>query len=174
MRIRSLTLEDLDLFVEAAGFPDHRKEVEQYLKSMFAAGSMRPEWCFVAEDERDRRVGRVAFWTLPGTEAPFALVLLDVDWGGDHAGTGERLLEDALLRRLMSNCGQRGRSRNSMLVPNLRPKVVPHGSRLLPGLIVRTRGDWWQEHHPSPLRTKPGRPVLLSDPEVMTLAILAH
>jgi GNAT superfamily N-acetyltransferase/ribosomal protein S18 acetylase RimI-like enzyme len=98
MRIRSLTLEDLDLFVEAAGFPDHRKEVEQYLKSMFAAGSMRPEWCFVAEDERDRRVGRVAFWTLPGTEAPFALVLLDVDWGVDHAGTGERLLEDALLR----------------------------------------------------------------------------
>jgi hypothetical protein len=27
-----------------------------------------------------------------------------------------------------------------MLVPNLRPKVVPHGSRLLPGLVVRTRG----------------------------------
>ena len=27
-----------------------------------------------------------------------------------------------------------------MLVPNLRPKVVPHGPRLLPGLIVRTRG----------------------------------
>ena len=27
-----------------------------------------------------------------------------------------------------------------MLVPNLRPKAVPDGSRLLPGLIVRTRG----------------------------------
>ena len=27
-----------------------------------------------------------------------------------------------------------------MLVPNLLPKVVPHGPRLLPGLIVRTRG----------------------------------
>ena len=27
-----------------------------------------------------------------------------------------------------------------MLVPNLRPKVVPHEPRLLPGLIVRTRG----------------------------------
>ena len=25
-----------------------------------------------------------------------------------------------------------------MLLPNLRPKMVPHGSRLLPGLIVRT------------------------------------
>src|SRR5215211_335869 len=45
-----------------------------------------------------------------------------------------------VLRRLMSNCGERGRSRNSMLVPNLLPKAVPHGPRLLPGLIVRTRG----------------------------------
>jgi hypothetical protein len=34
--------------------------------------------------------------------------------------------------------------------------------------------DWWQEHHPSPLRKKPGRPALLSDPEVITLAILAQ
>src|SRR5215212_10177478 len=45
-----------------------------------------------------------------------------------------------LLRCLVRNCGECGRSRNSMLVPNLLPKVVPHGSRLLPGLIVRTRG----------------------------------
>jgi hypothetical protein len=35
--------------------------------------------------------------------------------------------------------------------------------------------DWWQEHHPSSARKrKPGRPVLLSDPEVITLAILAQ
>ena len=35
--------------------------------------------------------------------------------------------------------------------------------------------DWWQEHHPSSARkSKPGRPVLLSDPEVITLAILAQ
>src|ERR687898_2263477 len=34
--------------------------------------------------------------------------------------------------------------------------------------------DWWQEHHPSSARNKPGRPALLSDPEVITLAILAH
>jgi Transposase DDE domain len=33
--------------------------------------------------------------------------------------------------------------------------------------------DWWQEHHPSSAR-KPGRPALLSDPEVITLAILAQ
>src|SRR5918994_4121093 len=41
----------------------------------------------------------------------------------------------------MRNCERRGRSRGSMLVPNLLPKAVPHdGPRLLPSLIVRTRG----------------------------------
>ena len=34
--------------------------------------------------------------------------------------------------------------------------------------------DWWRERHPSPARKKPGRPALLSDPEVITLAILAQ
>ena len=35
--------------------------------------------------------------------------------------------------------------------------------------------DWWHEHHPSSLRKKkPGRPALLTDPEVITLAILAQ
>jgi hypothetical protein len=34
--------------------------------------------------------------------------------------------------------------------------------------------DWWQEHHPSSAPKKPGRPALLTDPEVITLAILAQ
>jgi hypothetical protein len=35
--------------------------------------------------------------------------------------------------------------------------------------------DWWQERHPSSVRKKkPGRPALLSDPEIITLAILAQ
>jgi Transposase DDE domain len=34
--------------------------------------------------------------------------------------------------------------------------------------------DWWRERHPSSARKKPGRPALLSDPEVITLAILAQ
>ena len=95
MRTRPVRADELDLFVEAAGLPDHRQEVEQYLKSMFAAGSMRPGWCFVAEEE-GRPLGRVAFWTLPGMEKPFALVLLDVHWEGDYLGVGSRLLGDVL------------------------------------------------------------------------------
>ena len=79
MHIRPVRADEIDLFVEITGIPEHRREVEQYLKSMFAAGSMRHQWCFVAEEEQgDRPLGRVAFWTLPGMEEPFALVLLDV------------------------------------------------------------------------------------------------
>jgi len=91
-----LRTDELDLFVEAAGTPDHRREVEQYLESMFGAGSMRPEWCFVVQEEGERLLGRVAFWTLPGMEEPFALVLLDVPWDGDYLDVGTCLLEDVL------------------------------------------------------------------------------
>lgn len=105
MRIRPVGANELHLFVEAAGSPDHREEVELYLESMFAAGSMRPEWCFVSQEEEENRpLGRVAFWTLPGMEEPFALVLLDLPWDGDHMSVGTRLLGDVLneARRLGS------------------------------------------------------------------------
>jgi len=96
MHIHPVSTDELDLFVEAAGAPDHRREVEEYLKSMFAAGSMRPEWCFVAEEAGRGALGRVAFWTLPGMDEPFALVLLDLPWDGDYMDVGMRLLETVL------------------------------------------------------------------------------
>ena len=49
MHTRPVRADELDLFVEVAGSSDHRRDVEHYLKSMFAAGSVRHEWCFVAE-----------------------------------------------------------------------------------------------------------------------------
>ena len=96
MRTRHVRADELDLFVEAASPPDHRKEVRQYLQSMFAAGSMRPEWCYVAQERENRPLGRVALWTLPGMQEPFALVLLDVRWDGDYVSVGTRLLGDVL------------------------------------------------------------------------------
>jgi predicted N-acetyltransferase YhbS/RimJ/RimL family protein N-acetyltransferase len=96
MQLRPVRTDELDLFIEAAGHPDYRREVERYLDRMFTAGSMRPEWCFVALDTGDRPLGRVAFWSLPGMEAPFALVLLDVPWEDDYMDVGRRLLEDVL------------------------------------------------------------------------------
>ena len=97
MHTRPVRADELDVFVGAAGTPDHRREVEHYLESMFAAGSMRPEWCFVAEEQQgEHPLGRVAFWTLPGMTKPFALVLLDVPWEDDYMGVGTRLLGDVL------------------------------------------------------------------------------
>lgn len=93
MRTRPVNANELDLFIEAA--PDNREEAGQYLESMFDAGAMRPEWCFVVEEE-GRPVGRVAFWTLPEMEYPFALVLLDLPWDGEYLSVGGRLLGDAL------------------------------------------------------------------------------
>jgi hypothetical protein len=34
--------------------------------------------------------------------------------------------------------------------------------------------DWWREHHPPSVRNKPGRPALLCESEVLTLAILCQ
>lgn len=97
MRIRPVRTGELDLFIEAAGLPDHREEAARYIEKMFEAGSMRPEWCFVAE-EGGHALGRVAFWTLPGMEAPFALVLLDVEWEYDYMGIGRSLLGEVIER----------------------------------------------------------------------------
>jgi hypothetical protein len=62
-----------------------------------------------------------------------------------------------------------------MLAANLLPKAVPQsGSRLLLGFIVPPQiDDWWKANHPSATR-RPARPALLSDPELLTLAIVAQ
>jgi RimJ/RimL family protein N-acetyltransferase/predicted N-acetyltransferase YhbS len=91
MQTRTVRADELDLFVEAGGAPEHRREVKSYVEDMFAAGSMRPEWCFVLEDG-DRAVGRVALWTLPKSEEPLDAVLLDVPLNGEYLSLGERLL----------------------------------------------------------------------------------
>jgi ribosomal protein S18 acetylase RimI-like enzyme len=95
MHVRPVTAVGLDLFVESGGDPAYHREVRRYLDAMFAAGSMRPEWCFVAE-KNGTPVGRIAFWTLPGMEEPFAIVLFDAGWTGNHHEVGARLLGYAL------------------------------------------------------------------------------
>jgi len=96
MHTRPIRADELDLFVEAGG-TGHHNEVKQYLESMFTAGAMRPEWCFVVEEE-ERALGRVALWALPGADRPLALVLLDVHWEGEYPATGTLLLRDVLDR----------------------------------------------------------------------------
>jgi len=58
MLIRPVSPENLGNFIEAAGPPEHYEEVDHCLRHMFSAGSMRPEWCFMAEEGDYAAVGR--------------------------------------------------------------------------------------------------------------------
>jgi ribosomal protein S18 acetylase RimI-like enzyme len=124
MRTRTARADELDLFVEAGGPPEHRREVKRYVEDMFAAGSMRPEWCFVLEDG-GRAVGRVALWTLPKSEEPLDAVLLDVPWEeeGQHLETGERLLVDVLEEAGSLGAGEIG---HVLDVPPMWPQFQRH------------------------------------------------
>ncbi|HEX6708979.1 MAG TPA: hypothetical protein VF068_01490 [Rubrobacter sp.] len=150
MRTRPISPGEIDLFVEAGGSPDHHTEVRQYLESMISAGSMRPEWCFVAE-ERDLPGGRVAFWTLPGLEEPFALVLLDVPWDGGHVGT-------RLLRYVLDEARRLGAEEIEHVIdaPPMRPQFQHHHEKRMAlleheGFALRRETDrfeWRGEERP--------------------------
>ena len=94
MRIRPIRPGGIDLFIEA-GPSQQRQEVRQYVKRMFAAGSMHPEWCFILEDG-EQSSGRVALWTLPGMQKPLDLVLLDLHWDKGYLEGGTFLLRRVL------------------------------------------------------------------------------
>ena len=94
MHIRPIHDDEIDLFVEAGG-TGHHDEVKQYVEGMFAAGAMRPEWCFIIE-QKELALGRVALWSLPGADRPLALVLLDVPWEEEGMIAGVPLLRNVL------------------------------------------------------------------------------
>jgi RimJ/RimL family protein N-acetyltransferase len=124
---------------------------------MFDAGSMRPEWCFVAE-EGDLPVGRVAFWTLPGMEEPFALVLLDVDWAGDYPSVGKRLLGSVLDEAHLLGAGE---IEHVVDDPPIRPQFQHHANERIEllesvGFTLRRETSRF-ERHETELPAEPGR-----------------
>jgi predicted N-acetyltransferase YhbS len=155
MHIHPVGAEGLDPFVEVAGTSEHHREVEEYLERMFAAGSMRPEWCFVAVEEGEGVLGRVAFWTLPGMEEPFALVLLDVPWDGDHVGVGKRLLGEVLEEARALGAGE---IEHVLDDPPMRPQFQFHPEKRVEllesvGFAFRRetgRFEWRGEESPTP------------------------
>lgn len=94
MLTRPVRVDELESFAEA-GAPEHHKDYKRHLEDMFAVGTMSPEGCFVIEKESEI-LGRVALWTLPATEEPYALELLDLNWDGDHLSVGVPLLRHVL------------------------------------------------------------------------------
>ena len=75
-QIRSIAAGELPALTELAG-PEHAADQASYVSNMIDRGAMRPDWCFVAEDD-GRLTGRYGFWTMPSVDHPEAIVLLDV------------------------------------------------------------------------------------------------
>ena len=71
--------DDLSLFTDISEDTRKNADVRAYVDRTIASGAMRPEWCYLAEVD-GRVVGRVAAWTLPPSDTPLDLVLLDVPW----------------------------------------------------------------------------------------------
>jgi hypothetical protein len=82
MIIRPLLAGELPDFARVCGRGSHAVDVERYLRDMFQAGNMRPEWCFVAL-EGERISGTLAYWKLSALERPSDLVLLELPWERD-------------------------------------------------------------------------------------------
>jgi ribosomal protein S18 acetylase RimI-like enzyme len=84
MRIRPIQPDELSVFAGAATRSEHVATVHDYVSDLLIKGSMRTEWCYVAESRR-RAIGRAAFWTLPKMSYPLDLVFLDVPWETEGA-----------------------------------------------------------------------------------------
>jgi RimJ/RimL family protein N-acetyltransferase len=120
--------------------PEHVDDTARYLEGLFASGSSRPEWCFVAWRD-GRPCGRVAFWALPRVGRPLDIVLLNLPWEGEADAIGRALLEGA--RRAMADAGLTtvGHCHDH---PPRTPQWQTHGDArlaLLAGLGFRTQRD---------------------------------
>src|ERR1700741_2501580 len=94
MRIRPIQPAELPVFAAAATHPEHVGAVHDYVSDMLIKGSMRTEWCYVAES-RGRAIGRAAFWIPPKMSHLLRLVLLDVPWESEAAyEIGASLLQE--------------------------------------------------------------------------------
>ncbi|MET3292869.1 UNVERIFIED_CONTAM: ribosomal protein S18 acetylase RimI-like enzyme [Brevibacillus sp. OAP136] len=100
--VRPIKQEEWEKFAAIGCAPEHVAGCQRYLEQMLAAGSMRIDWCFVAE-EAGQLIGRIASWTLPSVGKPLDFVLIDLPWEReDYLAIGSALVQEvvALVRSL--------------------------------------------------------------------------
>jgi RimJ/RimL family protein N-acetyltransferase len=96
MIIRPLASHEIATFARVGGSNTHTQDVEHYLQQMLLQGSVRLEWCFVAE-EAEQIIGTLAYWALPTAGKPTDIVLLTLPWErADFLSVGTQLLGDTL------------------------------------------------------------------------------
>ncbi|KIL34359.1 hypothetical protein SD71_20220 [Cohnella kolymensis] len=93
MTVHPIQPSQLEQFIHIGSDTGHCDDTRRYLEQMLAAGSIRTEWCYVVE-ENDHMLGRVAFWSLPKSRTPQAIVLLDLPWEkSSYMSVGTALLQ---------------------------------------------------------------------------------
>lgn len=101
--VRPIFTHELHKFATISTPVQRQSSVLAYLEQMFDKGAMRPEWCFILEQE-GVGIGRVAFWTLPGKDCPSDIVLLDLPWDDENCTQ----LAELLWQHLLLTCREKG------------------------------------------------------------------
>lgn len=120
--------------------PEHVDDISSYLEGLFASGSSRPEWCFIAWRD-GQPCGRVAFWALPRVGRPLDIVLLNLPWDGDAAAIGRALLKGARQAMVPAGLTTVGHCHDH---PPRAPQWQTHGDvrlAFLAGMGFRTQRD---------------------------------
>jgi ribosomal protein S18 acetylase RimI-like enzyme len=96
MIIRPISSHEVEKFAQFAGRNTHAESVLDYIRTMFERGAMRPEWCYVAE-ENGVFIGSVGYWTFRSNDAPTDFVLLELPWERpDYLSIGKALFAQSL------------------------------------------------------------------------------
>ncbi len=95
--VRTALPAELPHLVQHPQDPDRNAATTAYLTDLLAKGCTRPDWCLVAEHD-GRLVGSVVLWTLPGSDRPSDVVLLEAPWDDPDPAVGLALLDEAVAR----------------------------------------------------------------------------
>lgn len=124
--VRPILLHELHAFAAVCTLPHRQSSIREYVQQMLTKGAMRPEWCFLLE-KNGKGIGRVAFWTLPGSDIPSDIVLLDLPWEDARCPK----LAELLWEHLLMACRQTGADQLGYVhdSPVMAPQWQEHGKQ---------------------------------------------
>jgi RimJ/RimL family protein N-acetyltransferase len=172
MIIRPISSHEVENLAQFVGREAHAASVLGYLQAMFERGAMRPEWCYVAE-ENDKFIGSVSYWAFRPEPVPTDFVLLELPWEqSDYISIGKTLFAESLrsftVEKLSHMLDQPPSLPQWQYFPEQRHAFLES----MGGVIERkTRRFQWNAANPTP--TVPDRLVFRGLPEVGEEAYIA-
>lgn len=149
--IRTITADEIDYFVSLADPPaeEHGAIDKRILLRLWEADTLRPERCFVAE-QNGELVGRVCYgdYEHPKEVEPFQIKL---PWSGNHEVVGEALMRESLQAVAAAGMTHVTREFNSDL-KNVHAQMAALHSVGIP-VVQEMHGFLWRIPKPQPTTT---------------------